>query len=371
MAYNTSTDMQRFIPRFLRGSVGISAVTTIGFVALLLLPEFAHAAFGTLIPPACNCDQAGGYTANGVTTPTSAPAWGCILATFQNAMTMAVELATVLISIFIALAGFTYMTSGGSAEKRQLANKRLMNAVIGLLIVLGAYLLVDSLMKVIYHQGATDGTSTFGPWNSILGTAADTNTQCLAPTKPPQALPALTGALAGTNGGGGSGSASTQTSAVSAGNGVCPVQSSGPCSASNFSGFGNVANTFSQICFNESANGALLQSTVDIGTDGQAVSFGLFQINISANPIGSLNCQAPNAFNAVYTSSNHNVHVTNQSLYNQCKAAALDPNQNIAEAQALYQAHGLSPWLADERKCGLSLLNGFNFLALAECEISG
>ncbi len=210
--------MQRFFPRFLRGSFGISAITTIGFVLLLLLPEFAHAAFGTLIPPECNCDQVGGYTGDGgVSTPTSAPAWGCIFATIQNGMTMAVQLAVVLISVFLALAGFTYMTSGSSAEKRQLANKRLVNAVIGLLIVLGAYLIVDSLMKVVYKAGATDGTTQFGPWNAIL---VSNGPQCLAPTKPPGNLPALTGAIAGSNAGGGDGSAGTAALAAS-GTGSC------------------------------------------------------------------------------------------------------------------------------------------------------
>jgi hypothetical protein len=182
----------------------------VSLTAVLFLPSLAHAAFGTLIPSACNCDTP--LTANGVTAPSSAPAWGCVFATLQNALTMAVQLATVLISIFLALAGFTYMTSGGSAEKRQLANKRLVNAVIGLLIVLGAYLLVDSLMKVIYNAGATDGTTSFGPWNAIL--VSDGTQDCLAPTKPPKSLAALTGAEAGSNASGGSGSAGT--SAVTA-----------------------------------------------------------------------------------------------------------------------------------------------------------
>ncbi len=185
-------------------------LTLFAFV-ILSVPFAAHAAFGTLIPTECNCDQP--YSVNGVDTISSAPAWGCVFATFQNALTMAFQLATVLISIFLALAGFTYMTSGGSAEKRQLANKRLMNVVIGLLIVLGSYLLVDSLMKVIYNAGATDGTTKFGPWNAILASGGP---QCLAPTQPPKALPALTGAIAGSNAGGGDGSGSAQLTAVPA-----------------------------------------------------------------------------------------------------------------------------------------------------------
>ena len=180
------------------------------FVFIVLsVPFAAHAAFGTLIPPACNCDTP--VTANGVTTSTSAPAWGCILATFQNAMTMAVMLATLFITVFLALAGFTFMTSGGSPEQRQLAGKRILNAVIGLLIVLGAYLLVDSLLKVIYNPNAAG----FGPWNSILATK-DTSTNCLAPTKAPSSLPALMGTGAANNGAGGNATPAAQTSTVTA-----------------------------------------------------------------------------------------------------------------------------------------------------------
>jgi hypothetical protein len=120
----------------------------------LFLPEFAHAAttsfFGPIVSSACN------------------------------------------ITVFIAVAGFTYMTSGGNAEKRQLANKRLTNAVIGLLIVLCAYLLVDSIMKVIYNPNAGDGTVKFGPWNSILG--SNPGADCFAVRQPPASLPGLLGA---------------------------------------------------------------------------------------------------------------------------------------------------------------------------------
>ena len=148
------------------------------------MPEFAHAAswsfFGPVISSACNCNFP--VSGNGITTPTSAPAWGCILSTLQNLLSLAVSLATVIIVLFIMLAGFTYMTSGGNPEKRQLANKRIMNAVLGLLITLGAYLLVDSVMKVIYDPS---NLKDFGPWNAILANTTGTAADCLAPVNPP------------------------------------------------------------------------------------------------------------------------------------------------------------------------------------------
>jgi hypothetical protein len=352
--------MQCYIPRFLRGSTGISVATTIGFVSLLLLPEFAHAAFGTLIPPACNCDTP--LTANGVTAPSSAPAWGCVFATLQNALTMAVQLATVLISIFLALAGFTYMTSGGSAEKRQLANKRLVNAVIGLLIVLGAYLLVDSLMKVIYNAGATDGTTSFGPWNAIL---VSNGPDCLAPTKPPKSLAALTGAEAGSNASGGSGSAGT-AAVPAGGGGTCTVPSSdnNPCSVQSLSGtcFASSGSSASQVCMLESAGGqqAILSGSDKLNSgSGPSYSVGLWQINLTTTQVGGLNC--PAAFSA--PCSGAAIHgqakvgwcsstVTNQSLYQQCVAAAQIPQNNSQAACSLYNSK-LSAWKCSASRCSV------------------
>jgi hypothetical protein len=156
-------------------------------------PVIAHAAlspsFGPIISTACNCDPVGGITANGVTVASSAPAWGCILATFQNAINFLVAFSAVIITIFIAWAGVTYMTSGGSPEKRSTANRRIMNAVIGLVITLCAWLLIDSLMKVIYNPNAG-----FGPWNSIL--AGNGAADCLVPVKN---APQLPGGAAATN----------------------------------------------------------------------------------------------------------------------------------------------------------------------------
>jgi hypothetical protein len=142
-------------------------------VFLISAPQAAHAAsfsFPTQIfPQVCNC-------------PGSAPAWGCIMQTFQNIIQFVIAFAVVLITIFLAWAGFTYMTSGGNPGKHELANKRITNAVVGLLIVLCAYLLVDSILKVIYNPA----NPNFGPWNSILG--GNPGPDCLRTVNPP-ALP--------------------------------------------------------------------------------------------------------------------------------------------------------------------------------------
>lgn len=183
---------------------------------VMFLPLAAHAAsatfFGPIVSPICNC--ATQISANGVTVPNSAPAWGCVLQTLQNIMNFMVTMATVAITIFIALAGFSYMASGGNPEKRTMANKRIMNAVIGLVIVLCAWLVVDSILKVLYNPSTT---TSYGPWNSIL--VSDGSNDCIAPTQNPTSLPGVTGNQGGGSGGANSGVAVVSTTPITASSG--------------------------------------------------------------------------------------------------------------------------------------------------------
>ena len=137
--------------------------------------------FGPIVSQACNCYN---ITANGITVPESGAAWGCVLQTLQNLMNAGVTLGAVLITIFIAWAGVAYLMAPINAEARQAAKARLLNAVLGLLIMLGAWLLIDSVMKVIYNSGS------FGPWNTIL-VDTNANDNCILPTAPAVGIPNL------------------------------------------------------------------------------------------------------------------------------------------------------------------------------------
>ncbi|MCX6782298.1 MAG: Ig-like domain-containing protein [Candidatus Magasanikbacteria bacterium] len=57
--------------------------------------------------------------------------------------------------VLILYGGFTWMTAGGSEEKIQKAKKILMNAVIGLIIILSAYAIVSFVLQALL--GATTG----------------------------------------------------------------------------------------------------------------------------------------------------------------------------------------------------------------------
>jgi len=98
----------------------------------------------------------------------------------------------------------------------------------------------------------------------------------------------------------------------------------------NFSGGGCDGLSAQQQCVAryESSCNPLLPSGVDRGADGNSVSWGLFQVNLSANSLQcngqTLNC--PAAFGGgAYTSRNHNTYVKDAALYNQCTSLAQDP----------------------------------------------
>jgi hypothetical protein len=141
-------------------------------LGLVVLLSFASPAYASIIgpldpiiPDACKCEG-------------TAPDYGCALQVVQGVIRMVINFAFVLVVFAFVYAGFLYMTSGGSPQKRGNATKLLLNVFIGLAIMLTSWLIVDFVMKTLAGQE----TGGFGPWNSIL---ADTSGQyCIDETQP-------------------------------------------------------------------------------------------------------------------------------------------------------------------------------------------
>lgn len=188
----------------------------------------------------------------------------------------------------ITIGGFTYMTSAGNTSKAGTGKQIITDAIIGLILALVAVLLFT-----VINPNITKVNVTINPASTSTSTTGKTGT--------------------------------TTT--------TCSAVSSGPCSVANLGStcFGSNSSKASGICGKESAGDPSISSGVDKCTvDGKPVSFGLFQINISAHSLDGLDC--PSAFSKTYTSSVHDCEVTNQSLYDQCVAKAKTPSTNIAKA---------------------------------------
>lgn len=261
--------------------------------------------------------------------PGSAPDWGCVLQTVQNVFTTAISVGVVIFVLWIAYTGFMLMTSGANVNRRQVAKEQIMKGVVGLAVLLCAFMIVDFTMKVLYNPDTAFEGTTFGPWNDIWAPKADGSDRCIVATEP---VPIVSGSLTIAGG-----SPGTYTPGATAG-GKCSVRTSGPCAEGNFGMFGAAASQASQICSAESGNGTMLEG--DKTTSGRPVSFGLFQINTTVHKVAGLNC--PAAYSGAYTGSNKNIRIVNERLYSECRAAALNPSKNAAYAADLYKRSGNS-----------------------------
>ena len=268
---------------------------------------------------------------------------GGVLQLIQNVMNAGISIGVIAFVLVITYAGFLFILTPTNPESRSKAKTVLGNATIGFIIVLAAWLIVDFIMKILYSGGGQ-----FGPWNKIL-TFTDTN-KCIqvVESKKIDGLPtAIDAAVNGVGISGGSYGGSGSTGGLSVGR--CAIQSSGPCSVTNLTSyFGDAATTFSKICSHESSGCAVKTSTTDKTAEGQPVSFGCLQVNISAHPIGGYNCPAAFTSPLRLASQRQNVHIKNQSLYEQCKAAALNNSTNLQYSADLYRREQLQPWVADK-----------------------
>jgi len=88
----------------------------------------------------------------------------------KNIIDFLVYLVFPLAAIMIVVGGITIMTAGGSTERVAKGKEMVTAAVVGLLIALLAWLIIDTIIKMLI--GAPEGGGTaiikgFGPWNKI------------------------------------------------------------------------------------------------------------------------------------------------------------------------------------------------------------
>ena len=114
---------------------------------LLITPVAAFAAGG--IP-----DQ--------IVTCTGADCTICNLAsTAQNLLNTGIYVMIILSAAMFAWAGLEALTSAGSAEKYGKAKRIFGNVIIGLVIILTGWIVIDTLMKTLVGDGK------LGPWNKV------------------------------------------------------------------------------------------------------------------------------------------------------------------------------------------------------------
>ena len=85
-----------------------------------------------------------------------------IAKTAQNLLNTAIYIAVFMSAILFAYAGFIYITNIANHGEISKAKNIFANVIIGLVIVLVSWLVIDTLMKVLVASDAN-----LGPWNKV------------------------------------------------------------------------------------------------------------------------------------------------------------------------------------------------------------
>ncbi len=125
-------------------------------VSLFALPLVTHAAgipfFGPIIP----------QTDNQATCPAS---WGMVLIVINNIISFALTVSIVFVApLMIAYSGFLYVVNPVDPAGMSKAKGILQNTIVGTIIALASWMIVDAVMAVLYnpqHPGET--------WDSLIG----------------------------------------------------------------------------------------------------------------------------------------------------------------------------------------------------------
>ena len=214
-------------------------------------------------------------------------------------------------ALMILVGGILLLTARDNQTQQQQGKAVFYYAVMGMIITFAAWLIITALLGAIGFKELP-----WGAWYDFPDCPAATSNA-------------------------GSGGTSDGSSGTPSAGSCTPVEN-GPCSTASLgsSCFGSVASQASSIYNAESGGIPTAESTVDITADGHSYSAGLFQINMTVNNIGSLNC--PSAFQG----TNNSATVINLPLYEACVGNAKNSDINISSACTIYQAAGSSwsPW---------------------------
>jgi hypothetical protein len=91
----------------------------------------------------------------------------------QRIINFMIFLSVVGATLLFVYAGLLYMTAQGNSGQVGRAHGVFKNVLIGLVVVLAGWLIVDVVMKTLYDEGGTG----WGPWNAIICNGATVSAQ--------------------------------------------------------------------------------------------------------------------------------------------------------------------------------------------------
>jgi hypothetical protein len=128
-----------------------------------VLPLAASAAAIPFLGPIIPNEQ---ITVNGVVTNQNvcAAGWGMLITVINNIIRLLITLAIVFVApLMIAWSGFLFVVNPVNAAGKEQAKKILTNTVVGIVIALAGWLIVDAIMAVLYNPTTVGQT-----WSQLV-----------------------------------------------------------------------------------------------------------------------------------------------------------------------------------------------------------
>lgn len=82
----------------------------------------------------------------------------------KNIIDLLMSIVFPLAAVMVVVGGIMILTAGGSAERVSKGRQIVTAAVIGILIALLSWLIIDTIIKVL---GGNWGSLKIGPWNKL------------------------------------------------------------------------------------------------------------------------------------------------------------------------------------------------------------
>ncbi len=83
----------------------------------------------------------------------------------QRIITWLVEIVTFIVALVFVVGGFQMVTSGGDSSAVSSAREKMTNAIIGFIILLLAWLIIDTVLKMLVDENKL--SSLGRPWNEV------------------------------------------------------------------------------------------------------------------------------------------------------------------------------------------------------------
>ncbi|MCL4405428.1 MAG: pilin [Patescibacteria group bacterium] len=97
----------------------------------------------------------------GPLVPQDTNSWCGLLQLFQNVLNFALTISVPIATIVIVYGGFVIMTGGGEPDKLKTGRDAIIAALVGVIIVFGAWLIINTVLNIV---GANVSVA---PWSAL------------------------------------------------------------------------------------------------------------------------------------------------------------------------------------------------------------